>query len=176
MNLTCTGCGNEIETLPLPCAYSISKNNETNQMECYMENCGTISINEFVCESCCTKRNIMKLNKTIERLSSENEEFKEELGFFKNTTLQMQSPNSDFKFWVEFGSGVYLCDKGVKDNPLVTLTCPQKNMNQILEGKLEPFDEFFNGNLKIGGDLQYALVFFDIVKLASEIIKDTGGA
>jgi putative sterol carrier protein len=118
----------------------------------------------------------MKFSKTIERLSSENEEFKEELGFFKNTTLQMQSPNSDFKFWVEFGSGVYLCDKGVKDNPLVTLTCPQKNMNQILEGKLEPFDEFFNGNLKIGGDLQYALVFFDIVKLASEIIKDTGGA
>ena len=118
----------------------------------------------------------MKLNKTIERLSSENEEFKEELAFFNKTVVQTNTPNSDFNFWVEFGNGTYLCDKGVKDNPLVTLTCSQKNMNQILEGRLEPFDEFFNGNLKIGGDLQYALVFFDIVKLASEIIKEAGGA
>ena len=48
-------------------------------------------------------------------------------------------------------------------------------MNLILEGNLEPFDEFFNGNLKIEGDLQYALVFFDIIKLALEIAKETGG-
>jgi putative sterol carrier protein len=140
-----------------------------------MENCGTISINEFLCESCCTNKSMMKINKKIERLSLENEEFKDELSFFKNTVVQTMIPNSDFKFWVEFGNGAYLFDKGVKDNPIVTLTCPQENMNLILEGKLEPFDEFFSGNLKIEGDLQYAVVFFDILKLASEIIKEIGG-
>ncbi len=150
MSLICNDCGKEIETLP-------------------------ISINEFVCESCSTNRNILKLNKTIERLSLENEEFKEELTFFKKNVIQTKIPNSDFKFWTEFGNGVYLCDKGVKDNPSVTFICPQKTMILILEGKLEPFDEFFNGNLKIEGDLQYALVFFDIIKLASEINKETGG-
>ena len=175
MNLTCTGCGEEIETLPLQCAHSINKNNETNQWECYMENFGTISINEYVCESCCTKRNIMKLNKTFERLSLENEEFKEELSFFKKTVIQTKIPNSDFKFWVEFGNGVYLSDKGEKDNPSVIFNCPQKNMNLILEGELSLLGEYFNGNLKIEGDLQYALVFFDIVKLALEINKEIGG-
>ncbi len=175
MNLTCTDCGKEIETLPLQCAHSININSETNQWECYMENCGTISINEFVCESCCTNRNIMKLSKTIERLSLENEDFKEELTFFKKNVVQTKITDSDFTFWTEFGNGVYLCNKGVKDNPSVIFTCPQKTMNLILEGKLEPFDEFFNGNLKIGGDLQYALVIFDLIKLALEITKETGG-
>ena len=175
MNLTCTGCGNEIETLPLPCAHSINVNSETNQMECYMENCGTISISEFVCESCCTKRNIMKINKMIERLALENEEFKEELTFFKKNVIQVKTPNSDFKFWVEFGNGVYLSDKGVKENPPIIIICPQKNMNQILEGNISMFSEFFSGNLKIEGDLQYAIVFFDIVKLALEINKEIGG-
>lgn len=123
-----------------------------------------------------TSENIMKINKRIEQLSVENEEFKEELSFFKNTVIQTKIPNSDFKFWVEFGNGAYLCDIGVKDNPLVTLTCPSKNLNLILEGKIEAFDEFFSGNLKIEGDLQYAVVFIDLLKLASEIISENGGA
>jgi len=175
MNLTCTGCGNEIETLPIQCAHSLTKNTETNQMECYMENCGIISIDEYICESCCTKRNIMKLNKSFERLSSENDEFKEELAFFDKNTIQINTPDSDFKFWVEFGNGVYLSDKGVKDNAPITLTIPKKSMNLILEGKLVWFGEFFNGNLKVEGDLQYTLVFFDLVKLALEITNEIGG-
>jgi len=123
-----------------------------------------------------TSENIMKLNKTFERLSSENEEFKEELAFFEKRVIQMKTPDSDFKFWVEFGDGAYLCDEGVKENAPITFVIPKKSMNLILEGKLEAFDEFFNGNLKIEGDLQYGIVFFDIVKLASEIINETGGA
>ena len=118
----------------------------------------------------------MKLNKTFERLSSENEEFKEELAFFDKKIIQINTPDSDFKFWVEFGNGVYLCDKGIKDEAPITFTIPKKSMNLILEGKLEAFDEFFSGNLKIAGDLQYGIIFFDIVKLASEIISETGGA
>ena len=175
MNLTCTGCGEEIETLPLKCAHSISIDKETNQMECYMENCGTISIDEFMCESCCTKRNIMKIAKAFEQLSLENEEFKEELTYFKKTVIQTNTPNSDFKFWVEFGNGIFVCDKGARENPLATLNCSQETMNQILEGKTEAYNEFFSGNVKIEGDLQYAVVFLDLIKLASEIIKETGG-
>ena len=175
MNLICTGCGNEVETLPIKCAHSINLNSDTNQMECYMENCGTISINEYVCESCCTKNNIMKMNKNIEKLSIENEEFKEELTYFKKNIVQAKIPNSDFNFWVEFGNGVYLCDKGVKSDPSIVVTCPQKTMHQIFKGSLEPFGAFLSGNLKIEGDLQYAVAFFDLLKLASEINKETRG-
>ena len=122
-----------------------------------------------------TSENIMKLNKTFERLSSENEEFKEELAFFEKKVIQIKTPDSDFKFWVEFGNGVYLTEKGVKDNPPITFTIPQKSLSLILEGKLVWFGEFFNGNLKVEGDLQYTLVFFDLVKLALEITNEIGG-
>ncbi|MFW9952770.1 MAG: SCP2 sterol-binding domain-containing protein [Candidatus Thorarchaeota archaeon] len=175
MTITCTGCGKEIETLPLKCAYSLNINNETNQMECYMENCGTISINEFLCESCCFNRSIIKLNRKIERLSLENEEFREELTFFKKNLVQTKINNSDFSFWVEFGNGVYLCDKGVKENPSIIITTSQETMLQIFKGSVEPFGAFLSGTLKIEGDLQYAVVFFDLLKLASEISKETGG-
>jgi predicted lipid carrier protein YhbT len=145
-------------------------------MECYMDNCGYISINEYICENCCIKRNIIELNKSYERLSLENEEFKQELSFFKKNIIQITTPDSDFNYWVEFGNGVYLCDMGRKNNASTIFTIPNKNMNLILEGKLEAFEEFFNGNLKIEGDLQYGIIFFDIVKLASEIMYETGGA
>lgn len=175
MNLICTACGNEVETLPLQCAHSINLNNETNQMECYMENCGIISINEYVCESCCTKKNIMKMNKSIEKLSLENEEFSQELTFFKKNIVQVKVPNSDFSFWVEFGNGVYLCDKGIKKDPSIVITCSQKMMHQIFKGSIEPFEAFLSKNLKIGGDLQYAVAFFDLLKLARDISKEIGG-
>ncbi|MHA1242157.1 MAG: SCP2 sterol-binding domain-containing protein [Promethearchaeota archaeon] len=119
---------------------------------------------------------IMELNKKFERLSLENEEFKEELTFFKKNVIQVNMPDSDFNFWIEFGKGTYLSEKGVKDNPPITFTIPEKNIHLILEGKLNWFGEYFNGNLKVEGDLQYTLVFFDIVKLALEITNETGGA
>ncbi len=118
---------------------------------------------------------IMELNKTFERLSLENEEFKEELTFFKKNIIQVNMPDSDFNFWIEFGKGTYISEKGVKDNPPITFTIPKKNINLILEGKLNWFGEYFNGNLKVEGDLQYTLVFFDIIKLALEITNEIGG-
>ena len=101
MSLICTGCEKEIETLPLQSAHKINMNNETNQLECYIENFGTILINEFVCERCSTNRNIMKSVKSFERLSLENEEFKEELTFFQKNIVQTKLLNTDFNFWVE---------------------------------------------------------------------------
>jgi putative sterol carrier protein len=175
MSLICTGCGKMIESLPLQCGYSINVNYDTNQWECYMEDCGIISINEFLCVNCCTNKKILKINKTFERLSLENDEFKDELTFFKKNVVQINLPDSDFKFWVEFGNGAYMCGKGVKDDPSILVTCPQKTMNQILKGTLDPFSEFFAGNVKIEGDLQYAVVYFDLIKLASEIEKELGG-
>ncbi|MFX0060006.1 MAG: SCP2 sterol-binding domain-containing protein, partial [Candidatus Heimdallarchaeota archaeon] len=68
------------------------------------------------------------------------------------------------------------CGKGVKENPSIIVSCPQKTMNQILKGNLDPFSEFFVGKVKIEGDLQYAVVYFDLIKLASEIGKELGGA
>jgi len=117
----------------------------------------------------------MKLNKGIERLSLENEEFKEELSFFNKKVFQGRIKDSDFNFWVEFGNGAYLCDKGEKSNPSFIVTCSRDTMNQIFEGKVEPFGAFLSGTLKIEGDLQYAVAFFDLLKLASDIIKESGG-
>lgn len=176
MTLICSGCGNEIETLPLKCAHSISFNDETNQMECYMENCGTIAINEFMCEKCCAKKSIMKLNKNVEQLALKNDEFKDELAYFDTKIFQGRVLNSEFTFWVEFGNGVYLCDKGVKDNPAFTVICSHETMLKVFNGQLEAFAEFLDGNLKIEGDLQYAVAFFDLLKLASEINNELGGA
>ena len=175
MTLVCSGCGNEIETLPLKCAHSMNINEDTNQMECYMENCGTIAINEFMCANCCAKKRIMNLNKDVEQLALENDEFKEELAYFKTKRFQGKLLNSDFTFWVEFGNGVYLCDKGIKDDPAFTVICSNETMLKVFNGQLEAFAEFLNGNLKIEGDLQYAVAFFDHLKLASEINKELGG-
>ncbi len=175
MSLKCCSCGKVIETLPIQCGYSITVNNETNQWECYMENCGTILIDEFLCESCCTNKNIMKINKTIERLSVENEEFNEELGMFKRQVIQTNLHNSDFKYWVEFGGGEFKSGKGEIDGATIIVSSPQKTMNQILSGNSNLFKEFFSGNLKVEGDLQYTVVYFDLLKLALEINKELGG-
>lgn len=175
MSLKCSSCDRLIETLPIQCGYNITVNNETNQWECYMENCGTISFDEFLCENCCTNKNIMKINKTIERLSVENDEFNEEVGLFKRQIVQHKLFNSDFKYWVEFGGGEFKFGKGEIDGATIMVSCPQKTMNQILSGNLDFFKEFFNGNLKIEGDLQYAVVYFDLLKLVIEINKEMGG-
>jgi len=140
-----------------------------------MENCGTISFDEFLCENCCTNKNIMKINKTIEQLSIESEEFNEELGLFKRQVVQTNLYNSDFKYWVEFGEGEFKYGKGEINGATILVTCPQEIMNNILSGKLDFLNEFFNGELKIEGDLQYAVVYFDLIKLALEINKELGG-
>lgn len=48
-------------------------------------------------------------------------------------------------------------------------------MNHILSGNSNLFKEFFNGNLTVEGDLQYTVVYFDLLKLALEINKEIGG-
>lgn len=175
MSLKCSRCGRLIETLPIQCGYSITVNNESNQWECNMEDCGMISFDEFLCNSCCTNKNIMKINKTIERLSTESEEFNEELGLLKRQVVQNTLFNSNFKYWVEFGGGEFKYGKGEIDGATIMISCPQKTMNQILSGNLDFFKAFFNGDLKIEGDLQYALVYFYLIKLALEINKEMGG-
>ena len=98
-------CGKIVKSLPLQCGYSITVNPETNQWECFMENCGIISFDEFICENCCINRRVMKLSKGIEKLSLENSEFSKELEEIKKVTLQFNLVDSDFKYWVEFGGG-----------------------------------------------------------------------
>ena len=48
-------------------------------------------------------------------------------------------------------------------------------MNQILKGTVDPFNKFLIGDLKIEGDIQYAVVYFDLIKLALEINTEIGG-
>ena len=175
MGLECSSCGRLIETLPIQCGYSITVNNETNQWECNMEDCGTILFDEILCNNCCTNKNIMKINKTIERLSVENEEFNEELRQFKSQVVQTNLHNSDFKYWVEFGGGKFKTEKGEIDDATIIVSSSQKTMNQILSGNSSLYKEFFNGNLKVEGDLQYTVVYFDLLKLTIDINKEMGG-
>lgn len=175
MIVICKECGKEIETLPLECAHSININIETNQVECYMEKCGAISFDEYICESCCTNRNIMKLNKKIKQLSIESKEFKKELSYFKRNLVQAKVNNSNLNFWVEFGDGVYLWGKGIKEHPSITINSSQEIMYRIFKGNFVPFKSALNKNLKIEGDIQYALVFFDLINLANQIIQEPRG-
>jgi putative sterol carrier protein len=172
MSLKCSECGNEVETLPLKCAYSINVNNETNQWECYMENCGTISLSEFICENCCVNKRIMESNKFLERLAERNGEFYKELGFFKKNIIQTKLSDSDFKFWITFGEGEFKCGKGEIEGATIFITCPQKIMNQILLGNVDAYSEFLAGNIKFEGDLQFGVVYFDLLKLGLEIKKE----
>jgi putative sterol carrier protein len=175
LRLKCLSCGKIIETIPIKCGYNIVVNNETNQWGCYMENCGIQTFDEFLCENCCIYRNIMNINKTIEQLGVENEEFNGELEQFKKQVVQTNLNNSDLKYWVEFGGGEFKCGKGEIDDPTIIVTCPQKIMNQFLSGNLDIYKAFLSGDLKIEGDLQYAVVYFDLLKLALEINKEIGG-
>jgi len=175
VSLVCSSCGRVVETLPAQCGYSITVNKETNQWECNMKNCGTISFNDFLCESCCTNRNIMNITKSIEHLSIENEEFNDELSVYNRKIVQNKLNDSDFNYWVKFGEGDFKCGKGEMDGATILVSCPQEIMNQILLGTSDAFSEFLSGNLKLEGDLQYAVVYFDLIKLALEINSEIGG-
>lgn len=173
--MKCTICGKTIETLPLDCAYSINLNTDTNQWECYMKDCGYLSISEFVCENCCINKTIMNINEKFEELSLNNEEFKDELSYFKENIVQFKLNYNNFNYWVKFGNGTYTCGKGEIENPSLVVRCPQKTMHQILKGKIEPANQFLIGDLKIEGDIQYAVVYFDLLKLGLDINIDLGG-
>ncbi|MFX0024628.1 MAG: SCP2 sterol-binding domain-containing protein [Candidatus Hermodarchaeota archaeon] len=172
MGLKCNECGKEVETLPLKCAHSINVNYETNQWECYMENCGIISLSEFVCENCCINKKIMESNKVLENLAEKNDEFHQELGYFKKNIVQTKLINSDFKYWVTFGEGEFKCGKGEIEGATIFITSPKKIMNQILLGNIDAYSEFLAGNIKFEGDLQYGVVYFDLLKLGLEISKE----
>jgi len=176
MSLKCSRCGKISETLPLQCGYNITINNETNQWECYMENCGTVLLSEFICENCCINENIMKANKALEELVIKSDEFNQELGYFKKNIVQTELSNLDFKYWVIFGEGEFKYGKGEIEGANIFINCSQKIMNQILLGNIEPFNEFLNGNIKIGGDIQHAVVYFDLIKLGLEIKREMDGA
>lgn len=172
MSLICSKCGKKVETLPLQCGISITMNYETNKWECDMGNCGTISFDQFLCENCCINESIMKIYNDYEALSLENMEFHEELKQLKNTIVQTKLSNPDFTYWVKFGDGDFKFGKGEIDGASIHISCPQKIMTKILMGNASVFSEFLSGNLSVEGDLQYVVVYFDLLNLASEINKE----
>jgi len=56
MNLRCTNCGRDIETIPLSCGLSISINKLNNEWECDLGDCGVRSLNKILCPSCCNNQ------------------------------------------------------------------------------------------------------------------------
>lgn len=169
MSLKCSSCGRIVETLPTQCGYSITLNSETNQWECNMGNCGIISFDKFLCENCCINKSIMKINYDYEALSVENKEFHEELKELKHNVVQTKLSNPDFTYWVEFGDGVFKCGKDENSEANVHISSPQEVMTKILMGNTSVYSEFLSGNIKIEGDLQYIVVYFDLLGLAAEI-------
>ena len=45
-------------------------------------------------------------------------------------------------------------------------------MTNILMGNADALSEFVNGNIKVEGDLQYGVVYFDLLKLMLDINKE----
>lgn len=175
MSLICSSCGRVVETLPLQCGYSITMNNKTNQMECNMGDCGIITFDKFLCENCCINKSIMKIFKDYETLSVENKEFHEELKELKNNIVQTKLSNPEFTYWAKFGDGDFIFGKGENDRANILLSCPQQIMTKILMGNTNVYNEYFDGNISVEGDLQYVVVYFDLLSLALEINKEMEG-
>ncbi|QEE16485.2 SCP2 sterol-binding domain-containing protein [Promethearchaeum syntrophicum] len=163
-----------METKPLDCGYSMTMNNETNQWECNMGKCGVISFENFLCENCCVNSSIMEIFNGFERLAKENLEFREELEELKTTFVQISLSNPDFTYWVEFGNCKFKVGWGEISNATIKIRCSQDVWSKILSGKAVSFIEFFKRNLKIEGDLQYGVLYLDLLELASEISQDKG--
>jgi len=172
MSLICSSCGRKVETLPLQCGHSITMNSKTNQMECNMGQCGIITFDQFLCENCCINKSILKIYHNYENLAKENKEFYEELKELKHNIIQTNLSNPDFKYWVEFGDGVFKCGKGENSEASIHISSSQEVMTKILMGNISVYSEFLSGNISVQGDLQYVVVYFDLLNLALEINKE----
>jgi hypothetical protein len=172
MGLICSSCGRKVETIPLECGMSITMNSETNQMECDMGRCGVITLDNFLCENCCINKSILKIYYNYENLSLENQEFYDELKELKQNIVQTRLSNPDFTYWVEFGNGIFKCGKGENKKANINITSTQEVMSRILTDNSTVFSEFLSGNIRIEGDLQYVVVYFDLLGLAADISNE----
>ncbi len=174
MSLVCNNCGRKIETLSVQCGQSISINSETNKYECDMGRCGVISLDKLLCENCCINSSIMEVFYGFEYLSEENQELREELDELKTNIVQTKLENPDFAYWVEFGNGKFKVGKGETSDATINIKCSQEVWSDILAGRTDSYSEFFKGNLKVEGDLQYFVVYIDLLDLISEINQEVG--
>jgi hypothetical protein len=55
MELKCSQCGKPIGSLPTPCGYSITFDEETGEWGC-MNDCGFIVFSRYICSDCCDKK------------------------------------------------------------------------------------------------------------------------
>jgi len=172
MSLVCSNCGRKVETLPMQCAQNITVNEETTKWECDMGRCGVISFDKFLCENCCINSSILEIFQGFENLSEENLEFKQELDELIPNLVQIRLKNPDFAYWVEFGDGKFIVQKGEVENASIQINCSQDVWSDIITGKRIAFKEFFTGKLKVEGNLQYAVVFLDLLELVLEINQE----
>ncbi len=175
MSLLCSSCGRTIEPLPLGCGHSININSETNQWECTMGNCGSVTLENFLCENCCINKSILNIYNNYELLSVENEEFRLELDLLKRKVVQMSIPDTGFKYWVTFGEGKFNYGKGEVEEADIFVTSSHEILNGILNGELDAKTEYLSGNIKLEGDLQFIVVYFDLLNLALEINGEVRG-
>ncbi len=115
---------------------------------------------------------IMEIFYGFERLSEENLEFRQELDELKTNIVQTKLDNPDFAYWVEFGNGKFKVGKGETSDATLNIKCSSEIWSDILAGRKDSYSEFFKSNLKIEGDLQYAVVYLDLLELASEINQE----
>ena len=174
MSLACKSCGREVETVPLQSGQSITMNGETNKWEFDLGKFGVISFDNFLCENCGINSSIMEIFYGFERLSIENLEFRQELNELKTKIVQIRMENPGLTYWVEFGGGKFKVGKGEIHDATIEIRCSQEVWRDILVGRKVSFSEFFKGRVKIQGDLQYAVVYLDLLELASEIYQEVG--
>ncbi len=119
-------------------------------------------------------RFLTKYLELLKKLSQDNEEFKEELGELNLNYVLLILSEPKTKYWIKFGKGLFLYGQGEFENGTITISCVSKVIVNIIRGKTNGFKESLNGNLHLEGNLQYAVVFFDLLTLASEILSEKG--
>jgi len=119
-------------------------------------------------------RFITKYLELIKTLSQDNDEFREELGELNLTHILLILNKPNIRYWIKFGKGLFQYGQGEFENGTVTISCPSNIIVDIIKGKTNGFKEFLNGRSHMEGNLQYAVVFFDLLTLASEILSEKG--
>ncbi|TXT60775.1 MAG: hypothetical protein BAJALOKI2v1_80067 [Promethearchaeota archaeon] len=116
---------------------------------------------------------IVEFFNAFKQISKQNSEFQGELSQFPiQHSMQIFLSNPKSTIWVKFGDGTLDYGEGIIQEPDLILICSNKILYGILTNKLNALNEWEKGNIEVKGDMQYGVIFFDILKLAYEILKE----
>ncbi len=84
-----------------------------------------------------------------------------------NVVIQYRLSGVEAGDWiVTIKDGTCTAERGVAENPTLTLTADSQVYKDVVTGKANPMKVFMDGGLKLGGDLNLAMKFMNWFKLS----------